>query len=164
MAGADPSPAPWPAGDGELAGLLRAHDWATTSLGTPDTWPVDVRAVVALMLASPAMSTLAVGPSRVLLYNDAAARLYGDRHPRALGRPLPETWPEAYAIAAPLYDRAFAGEAVHVPAQPLDVSEAGGEVFDVYLTPVRSMDGAVLAVHMTGFEVEARAHRNNASG
>ncbi|HVG48882.1 MAG TPA: PAS domain-containing protein, partial [Rubellimicrobium sp.] len=147
----------WPPGTDEMAARIRAQNWAATSLGTPDTWPMDVRVVVALMLASPLVSSLAVGPERVLLYNDAAARLYGDRHPRALGHPLPETWPEAYAIAAPLYDRAFAGEAVHVPAQPLDVSEAGGEVFDVYLTPVRSADGAVLAVHMTGFEVEARA-------
>lgn len=35
----------------------------------------------------------------------------------ALGRPLRQTWPEAYAAVAPLYDRAFLGEAVQVPAQ-----------------------------------------------
>ncbi|TNC49607.1 hypothetical protein FHG66_10875 [Rubellimicrobium rubrum] len=146
----------WPPGSGEMAGRLWAHDWAASPLGPPEAWPEELKAVVSLMLASPLVSSIAVGPERVLLYNNAAARLYGDRHPGALGRPLPETWPEAYATVAHLYDRAFAGEAVRVPAQPLDVSREGGEVFEVYLTPVQGEDGRVLAVHMTGFEVGAR--------
>ena len=114
----------WPSGAGEMARRIREHDWAATSLGSPDAWTPDLRAVVALMLASPLVSTLACGPERLLLYNDAAARLYGGRHPGALGRPLSETWPESYPVVAPFYERAFAGEAVHLPAQPLDVSQA----------------------------------------
>ncbi len=27
-------------GDSEMARLMRAHDWAATPLGPPDTWPI----------------------------------------------------------------------------------------------------------------------------
>ncbi len=136
---------------------IREHDWAATPLGPTACWPERLRGAVEAMLATPHISSVAVGPERLLLYNDAAARLYDDRHPAALGRPLTRSWPEAYLVAAPLYERAFAGETVHVPAQPLDVSRTGGEVFDVTLLPVRGPDGAVLAAHMTGFEIGAQS-------
>ena len=106
----------WPPGNGGIAARLRANEWVATPLGPSDTWPERLRGAVELMLTSPLVSTLAVGPGRVLLYNDAAAALYGDRHPEALGRPLHETWPEGYSTVAPLYERAFAGEAVQMPA------------------------------------------------
>lgn len=118
----DPS---WPFGSGETARLVREHDWAGTPLGPSVGWPEGLRAVVALMLAGPVVSTLVVGPGRILLYNDAAARLCGRRHPGGLGRRLPDAFPDGCPAVAPLYDRAFAGEAVQVAGQRLDVSQAG---------------------------------------
>ena len=146
----------WPPGGGEMARLIHEHDWTATRLGPPASWSERLKGAVEAMLVSPLVSSVAVGPDRLLLYNDAAARLFDDRHPAALGRPLALSWPDAYPVVAPLYDRAFAGEAVHMPAQPLNVSRAGGKVFEAYLTPVRGEEGTVLAVHMTGFEVGAR--------
>ncbi len=150
-------PVAWPAGSGGMAGRLRAHAWAGTPLGPVEGWPGGLRAVVDLMLASPLVSSLAwaLGAS-----SSATMRRRGSTAiaiPGALGRPLPETWPEAYASVIHLYERAFADEAVHVPAQPLDVSRPGGEVFDTVLTPVRDAAGVLVAVQMTGFEVGARA-------
>ncbi|WP_176559439.1 GAF domain-containing protein [Rubellimicrobium roseum] len=146
----------WPCGPGEMAARLRAHDWTGTPLSPPAAWPEELKGVVSLMLASPLLSSVVIGPERVLLYNDAAAQFYGEHHPEALGRPLSETWPAGYATVAHLYDRAFAGEAVAVPAQPLDLIREGGEIFEAYLTPVRGRTGEVLAVHMTGLEIGAR--------
>src|SRR3712207_4812475 len=118
-----------------------------------------------MVLASPLVSALACGPDRLLIYNDAAAGLYGARHPAALGRPLPETFPEGWGTVAPLYARASAGESVQVTAQPLDTRGEGGaaaDVFDAVLIPLRDDEGRVAGVHMTGFEISGRLHAEGA--
>lgn len=140
-----------------MAARVRSFHWASTPLGARDRWPAALSAVVDLMLATPQMATLAVGPERIFLYNDETAGHYGARHPAALGRPLAETFPGEYQRVAGFYDRVFAGESVHVPAQPLDLMRTGApEVFDAYLTPVRDNGGDVIAVPMTGNAVAPR--------
>ena len=144
----------WPPGDTDMARRFRDHDWSATPLGPASAWPDRLRALVEHVLASPAIATIALGPDRLLLYNDAAAALYGARHPAALGRPLADTFADGYRTVAPLYDRVFAGEAITVHAQPLAVDPARtDQLFDAYLTPVRDAAGAVVGVHMTGLEL-----------
>lgn len=136
---------------------IRALDWEATHLGPSQAWPQPLRTAVEMMLASPMLATLAVGPERVFLYNDMAARHYGDRHPDVLGRPLAEAFAHEFADVASFYDRVFSGESLHVPAQALDPSQRGtAEIFDAYLTPVRDVSGDVIAAHMTGFAVGGR--------
>jgi PAS domain S-box-containing protein len=149
----------WSYGNGEMARRIRALDWAATPLGPTGGWSERLKLMVEQILASPLVATLVCGPRRVLVYNAVAAKLYGDRHPNALGRPLPESFPEGWATVAPLYERAFAGETVRVVGQPLDTRGEGGanDVFDALLTPVRETVGRVAYVHMTGAEVGGRA-------
>ncbi|WP_237482960.1 HWE histidine kinase domain-containing protein [Lichenibacterium dinghuense] len=140
-----------------MAGHTRAFDWSTTPLGPSEAWPLPLRTAVEMMLASPMLATLAVGPERVFLYNDEAARHYGGSHPGVLGLPLAQAFAHEFADIAPFYDRVFGGESLHVPAQPLDPGRRGAaEVFDAYLTPVREVGGGVIAAHMTGFAVGER--------
>jgi PAS domain S-box-containing protein len=148
----------WPRGDDEMAADIRAFDWTATPLGPIASWSERLKVMVEQVLASPLVSSLVCGPERVLIYNDAAAKLYGERHPVALSRPLPETFPEGWATVASFYERAFAGEAVKVTGQPLDTRGEGvpTDVFDALLTPVREVDGHVAYIHMTGFEVGDR--------
>ena len=138
-----------------MATRFREEDWAATTLGSSEAWPQSLKTAVELMLANPMVSTLAVGPELTLLFNDAAAPLYGALAEQALGRPLLETFPEGGASVRPLYERALAGESVTVRAMPLDTRGEGAatELFDAYLTPVRDEAGAVSAVLMTGFEI-----------
>jgi PAS domain S-box-containing protein len=158
---ADPSR--WPPGDGAMAARVRAHDWAATPLGPAATWSERLRLAVEQVLANPLVASLACGPEHRLIYNDAAARLYGERHPAALGRPLPETFPEGWAAVAPHYARAFAGEAVQIAGQPVDVrGEGGADVFDALLLPIREADGRVAYVQMTGFEIGERLRAETA--
>ena len=146
----------WPQGASEMARRIREHDWRATPLGPRESWSERLRAMVEMMLASPLVSTLVWGRERVLLYNDVAAGLYGGRHPDVLGSPLAKAFPDSYPAVAAAYDRVFAGETVVTEAQPLDVSQGGGEVFDAYLTPVRDSEGRVVAAQMMGFEVGRR--------
>lgn len=141
-----------------MATRIREHTWAATPLGPIGGWSERLKIMVEQVLASPLVASLVCGMDRILIYNDAAAKLYGNRHPAALGRPLPETFPEGWATVGPLYERAFAGEIVQVTGQPLDTrgEDARTDVFDALVTPVREADGRVTYVHMTGFEVGDR--------
>src|SRR6516165_2357715 len=86
----------WPCGQGEMAGRIRTYDWAATPLGPIRSWPQCLRAAVELMLASGFPTSIQWGPDAIFLYNDVNARILGQRHPAALGRPtfdgLPVTW------------------------------------------------------------------------
>lgn len=144
MARTDPSPC--------MAERVADFPWEATTLGPIADWPERLLGAAQVVLESPLPATLLCGPERLLIYNDAATAFYGAHHPDALGRSLAESWPEAYALAAHLYDRVFAGESVHVPAEPLDLERPGaGHVLDAYLTPVRDAGGVVIAAQMVGF-------------
>ncbi|MGU3538561.1 PAS domain-containing protein [Methylobacterium sp. A54F] len=148
----------WPRSGGDAAARIRGFDWAATALGPIAGWSDRLRLMVELVLASPLVSSLACGPECVLIYNDAAAALYGDRHPEALGRPLAEAFPAGWETVAPYYARAFRGETVRVTGEPLDTRDKGAmdDVFDALLTPVHEADGRVAYVHMTGSEIGMR--------
>lgn len=148
--------------EGGMRDRIRAFDWAATPLGPRDRWPGSLKTVVDLMLSTPQMAMLAVGPERIFLYNDEAARHYGARHPAALGLPMAEAFPHEFHLAAPFYDRVFAGESIHVLAQPLDPAQTGTpDLFDACLIPVRTEEGGVIAAYVLGLTVGAR-HRTEA--
>ncbi len=149
----------WPYDSSEMASRIRDHEWGGTPLGPSEDWSERLKLIVEQVLASPLVSSIVCGPQRILIYNDAAARLYGARHPDALGRPVSDTFPEGWAVVAPFYERAFAGEAVRIAAQPLDTRGEGNaeaDMFDALLLPVHEADGRVAYIHMTGNEVGAK--------
>jgi hypothetical protein len=83
------------AGDGELARLMRAKNWADTSLGDPSTWPQALRTAVRLLLTSGHPMYIWWGMDGACLYNDAYRQSIGpERHPSSLGRPAREVWSE----------------------------------------------------------------------
>ncbi|MHC2017755.1 sensor histidine kinase [Methylobacterium sp. CM6247] len=141
-----------------MAERVRVHDWSATPLGPLAAWSDRLKLMVEQVLASPLVATLVCGPERILIYNDAAVQIYGDRHPSAFGRPLPMAFPEGWATVAPFYARAFAGETVKVESQTLDTRGEGDAVdtFDALLMPVRENDGSIAYVHLIGAEAGAR--------
>ena len=50
------------------------------------------------------------GPDGVMIYNDAYSVFAGGRHPRLLGAPVLEGWPEVAAFNANVMDKGFRGE------------------------------------------------------
>jgi signal transduction histidine kinase/DNA-binding response OmpR family regulator len=83
-------------GDGEMARLMRAHDWAATSLGTPDTWPNALKGAVRLLLTSRFDMWMGWGPDIAFLYNDAYRPTLGTKHPHSLAAPTKELWAEIW--------------------------------------------------------------------
>jgi PAS domain S-box-containing protein len=89
---------------------------------------------------------VAWGPERTLLYNDPYAEILADKHPAALGRPFLDVWPEIRDDLAPIVERAFAGEPVHMDDITL-VMERRGYLEETHFafsyTPVRDPAGSV---------------------
>ncbi|MFC3608180.1 hybrid sensor histidine kinase/response regulator [Stutzerimonas tarimensis] len=82
-------------GGGETGEQLRARDWTKSPLGPATAWPAQLGTLVSVMLGSSQAMHIVWGASRILLYNDAQARLLGPLHPAALGTPLGQVWSQA---------------------------------------------------------------------
>ncbi len=88
-------------GDGEMARLMRSHDWAATPLGTPDTWPNTLKVAIRLLLTSRFEMWMGWGPDIAFFYNDAYRPTLGDKHPRSLAMPTRELWKEIWHDVQP---------------------------------------------------------------
>src|SRR6185295_4965343 len=121
-----PDPAePWLAG-GEMGHRIWSHDWSATPLGPMASWSPTLRSTVRLMLANRFPHILWWGPDYIQFYNDAYIPIPGTKHPRALGQPARECWPEIWHVIGPLIDTPFhAGPATWMEDIFLEVDRHG---------------------------------------
>ena len=81
----------------EMGAMFREFDWASTSLGPPDTWSVGLRTAVGVCLSSRFPMLVVWGPELVKIYNDGYRPMLGQaKHPKAFGAPAHEIWPEIW--------------------------------------------------------------------
>ena len=97
-----------PAGD--MRRRIEMFDWAATPLGGREHWPQSLALTVDLILASGFPMAVRWGFEFTMLYNDAYVPLLGDKHPRALGRPVQEVWPEIWDELGALHRAILSGE------------------------------------------------------
>jgi signal transduction histidine kinase/CheY-like chemotaxis protein len=113
-------------GDGEMARLMRAHDWAATPLGPPEHWPQALKVALRLLLTSKFEMWLGWGDDIHFFYNDAYRPTLGLKHPRSLATPTQALWPEIWddikGRIATVYER---GEATWDQALLLVLERAG---------------------------------------
>jgi signal transduction histidine kinase/ActR/RegA family two-component response regulator len=143
-------------GGGEMGALMRAHDWSTSPLGHPSTWPQALRTVVELMLNSKFPMFVAWGPELGFLYNDSYCDVLGDKHPGALGRRFSDIWSEIWHDIGPLAERALRGEATFANRLHLLMHRHGYDEstwFTFSYSPVRDETGAIAGVYCACVEV-----------
>ena len=88
--------------DGELSRAMGARNWAETPIGSPETWPAELRNAVRILLTSRFSMWAAWGPDLTMFYNDAYRRdTLQAKHPWALGRPAREVWAEIWHDIGP---------------------------------------------------------------
>ncbi|HEY9240006.1 MAG TPA: PAS domain-containing protein, partial [Burkholderiaceae bacterium] len=122
-------------GGGEMGALMRAHDWAASSLGAPGTWPQTLRTTVRLMLNTGHPMYIWWGADRACLYNDAYRQSIGpERHPQSLGRPAREVWAEIWDIVAPQIEQVMSGGGATWHVDQLVPITRNGRREDVYWT------------------------------
>ena len=104
---------PFLEGGGEMGQLIRALDWSATPLGSPETWPAALKIQVGVMLRSPFPMHITWGEQFIQLYNNGYRPLLGNlKHPKALGIPIWESFPEIWDTVGPMFYGVMAGKAV----------------------------------------------------
>lgn len=149
----------WPVAGGECGALIRERDWAATSLGAVDTWPVEMRATIANIVNSPVAKVLMWGPDHIMLYNDAYRTIAGERHPSALGSPVATAFPEVWDWNRPILEAGLRGETISYRDQPIEFDRPDGRTtlyLDLFYTPVYEADGGVGGVMCTIVDNSAR--------
>ena len=90
--------------DTEMGRLVRDFDWTSTPLGSPATWPVGLRAAVAMAMSSQFPMLVVWGPELTKIYNDGYRPMLGStKHPAALGAPVADVWPEIWDVIGPMF-------------------------------------------------------------
>jgi len=81
--------------DGSTLGqLIEQFDWSATPLGPINSWSGPLKTTIGLVLRSPVPIVTLWGEQGIMIYNDAYSAFAGSRHPRLLGLPVREAWPE----------------------------------------------------------------------
>ncbi len=148
----------WLAGGGILSRLIQEHDFSKTPLGPIAGWPQSLKTSVNLILNSQHPMWIGWGPEATFLYNDAYVQVLSSaKHPRALGRPTAEVWPEIWDICGPLADKVFQnGEASFVDEVRLFMNR-GDFLEETYYSfsysPIRDESGNVAGLFCPSTEV-----------
>lgn len=144
-------------GDSEVAQIVRARDWSQTPLGALETWPQSLKTALCICLHSSSPVALYWGPDFTAIYNDVCARLIGDRHPAAIGKPAPLIYPDIWDTIGPLFVTVLnQGLSTGSRNQVLQVSRDGRleELrFDFTANPVQDEHGNTAGVLVFGFEI-----------
>lgn len=113
-------------GESEMARLMRAKDWSTTSLGNPEYWPQSLKVAVGILLTSRFEMWLGWGPDVAFLYNDAYRPTLGVKHPDSLAKPTKELWAEIWDDVEPRIRKVYEeGEATWDRALLLILERSG---------------------------------------
>lgn len=149
-------------GSGEVGALIQNHDWASSPLGSPASWPQPFKVVADLILHSKTPMFLVWGSELRFFYNDAYLDILGIKHPAALGRPFAEVWPEIWNEVHPLLKRTLAGEALYFEHQPFTLQRKGYKEkawFSFSYTPIRDEAGQIAGVYCSLFETTEQVHK-----
>ncbi|MCR0983329.1 PAS domain-containing protein [Roseomonas populi] len=146
-----------------MARRIRAFDWPGTPLGPTGAWPPSLRTAVDLLVPHGFAMIALWGPDLIQIYNDGYRDLMGAKHPRGLGQPTRECWPEVWHINAPIYARVRRGETLTFEDTLYPLERSGtpeGTPENVRLTitysPLRIEDGEVAGILVTMIETTAR--------
>lgn len=146
-------------GPGEMARLIRDHDWSATPLGPRSAWPQSLTTMVGMMIAAPNPMVLLWGSSGVLIYNDGYARFAGKRHPELLGMGAREGWPEIADFNDANIRRGLAGQSWSLEQQELVLDRGTGPEsawLDLHYAPVPDESGQPAGVMVFVSEITER--------
>lgn len=155
----------WLTHEGEMAGLIRAHDWARSAMGPASAWPPYLRAFVAFILHSARPLALIWGADGVMLYNDSFAAIAGRRHPALLGARMREAWPEVGGWSTRILRAVLRGRTVDVRDQKFVLDRRGGAApawFDLEFSPVFDERGLPACVLLRATETTERVRADEA--
>lgn len=148
---------------GEMGARMRSHDWSTSCLGDPHTWPQSLRSVVSACLNSPILGAILWGPDLCMLYNDAYVPSLADRHPAALGKPVAEVWGSVWDEVAPqFYEAIKTGigfSSSNVELMILRNGQMEQTIWNFSAAPITGEDGTIVGLFNQGIEITEQVRR-----
>ncbi|QAY77150.1 PAS domain-containing protein [Sphingosinicella sp. BN140058] len=97
---------------------VRSYDWASTSLGAPDSWTPVLASAVDIVLRTPHPMFVCWGEDLAILFNQAFADILGPQHRDALGVPLRQLWANEWHRFGAYVDAALAGRSTEAEDVP----------------------------------------------
>ncbi|KFE63545.1 ATP-binding protein [Hyalangium minutum] len=126
---------------------IRQHDWSSSGLGPPETWPLRLQGYTDMILRMPTPAIIFWGPEQTQIYNAGYAIIMGPRHPRYLGASYRECWPDTYPTIYPWMRRVLdEGEVIQVDKTLIPVTRHGfteEAYFTFSFVPLRDDDGRI---------------------
>lgn len=86
----------------EMGEQIYAYDWTQSGLGPLESWPPHLQLAVNIILLLPSPALVLWGPQLIQIYNDPYRDLIGRKHPKGLGQPVRECWPEVWDFISPI--------------------------------------------------------------
>ena len=144
-------------GNGEVAALIREHDWSRTPLGPIASWPGSLRTALGICLHSTTPVAVYWGSELITLYNDVCAQFIGEKHPSALGTPASVLYADIWSTVGPFLTAAFT-QGVPTGSRnqrvPLKHQAQCDEVrHDFTANPIHDESGAIAGVIVFAFDV-----------
>ena len=144
-----------------MADLIRAFDWSATPVGPIENWPEVLLIAVNTMLATRHPMFLWWGDELTQFYNDGYRPSLGsDKHPKALGQPGRECWPEIWHIIGPQIEGVMSRGQSTWHEDALVPIYRDGKLEDVYWTysysPVRDAQDVIRGTLVTCSETTGR--------
>jgi PAS domain S-box-containing protein len=97
-------------GRGDMSARMAAFDWASSSLGSPDTWSAALHTALGIILSSQQPMCIVWGPEHRCFYNDAYARsLVPEDRAALLGAKAADQWRDTWGAVGPQIDQIMRG-------------------------------------------------------
>tara|TARA_R110002020_G_scaffold47937_2_gene137059 strand:+ start:122374 stop:125961 length:3588 start_codon:yes stop_codon:yes gene_type:complete len=149
----------FPSGDSKLLELYKTNNWSDTSLGDPQSWPVDLRAMLNMTLENPLPICIFWSGKFIQLFNEAYAGILGDGNCAAvLGKEAKEIGLQKWQKIAPILEKVKGGEYVRVSDSNLSAKDGylSEKFFDFTYSPIRDTAGVVAGVICMAVEITER--------
>jgi PAS domain S-box-containing protein len=142
-------------GGGAMGAQIRCHDWSTTPLGAPASWPLSLKTAVSLILRAQQPMFIGWGPHCISLYNDGYIPILGDKHPAALGHSMAEVWSEIWDELRLLNEAVMRGESLSFENKPFQLAgreTPGPHYFSFTYTPLLDDEGQIAGIFCAALE------------
>jgi signal transduction histidine kinase/FixJ family two-component response regulator len=146
---------------GEMGRRFAEFDWTAHPLGPPQSWPTEMRSVIAMVLTSSFPIVLWLDTEELfLIYNDAYIPILSDRHPAALGQRGQYAWWDVWEPVRPMLTGVVeTGEATWSRDLMLPILTAGRRrerYFTFTYSPLVGEDGSTFGIICPSFETTER--------
>lgn len=83
--------------------LFRNLDWSITAFGPCGVWPHALRLYTQMLFSDSRAAAIYWSTQHIAIYNESAASLLGDLHPKLMGNAFEEIMPHLWSFYGPLF-------------------------------------------------------------